>query len=113
MAKMLVDVPTNTAKNPKHAMNIFFMTINVRDTPHVSRQNTQVSIRAGNMRPRVDKHNAPTNDMNKSNLGIATASKTVREKNGEFHKNDCFENVCKRILWFKIKVRSFFYIFFF
>ena len=105
---MLVDVPTNTAKNPKHAMNIFFMTINDRDTPHVSRQKTQVSIRAGNMRPRVDKHKAPTKDMNKSNLGIATASKTVEKKtNGEFHKNNCFENICKRILWFDIKVRSF------
>lgn len=76
-------MPTKTAKNPKHAMNIFFMTINARDTPHVSLQNTQVSINAGKMRPRVLKHNAPTSDMNRSNLGIATASKTKRKNDGK------------------------------
>lgn len=58
------------------------MTIIVRVIPHVSLQNTHVSTRAGIIKPSVDKHNAPINDMNKSNFGIATASKTVgREKN--------------------------------
>lgn len=62
-------------------MSIFFMTILYRDTPHVSFHDTHVPIIAGNMRPRVDKQKAPTNDMNKSSLGMATASKTGEKMN--------------------------------
>lgn len=72
-------MPTVKANNPKNTMSRFFVTINDRDTPDVTLQNTQVSIKAGNMRPRADKHSAPTKDMIRSKLGIMTASKTEKE----------------------------------
>ena len=66
-------------------MSAFFVTINDRDTPDVTLQNTQVSIKAGNMRPRADKHSAPTKDMIRSKLGIMTASKTVEKMEKKVH----------------------------
>lgn len=69
-------------------MSAFFVTINDRDTPEVTFQNTHVSIKAGNMRPRADKHSAPTKDMIRSKLGMMTASKTVEKE--EKLENDHF-----------------------
>lgn len=80
MAFTLVEVPTKTAKNPNMAISTFFIIIRALCMPHVSCQYTIDSIKAGNMSPSVDKHNAPINEIIKSNRGMATASKTVKKK---------------------------------
>lgn len=39
----------------------------------------QISIRAGNAMPNIDKHKAPKSEMNKLRYGIAIANKTETE----------------------------------
>lgn len=77
MADKLVDVPMINPANPKTPITVFFAIIAALAVlDFCFFKNTHVSIRAGNAKPSDDKHNAPNNDMNKSNLGIATASRT-------------------------------------
>lgn len=87
IADTVVDVPMIRANKPK-IMNNEFLTINMYfDIPDLVLMKTKFSIVAGNIIPSIDKQNAPNNDMNKSNFGIATANKTEIK----FKKYECFD----------------------
>lgn len=77
---MLVVVPMTNAATPNTPIKVFFTTITVLLAPVLCFKKTNVSIKAGNANPSVVKHSAPNNEINKSNLGIATASKTIKRK---------------------------------
>lgn len=79
MAMTLVDVPITNAHKPNMPINVFFTIIITFEQPVLCFMKTRLSIMAGNITPRMDRQNAPKNDMNKSSFGIATASKTKRE----------------------------------
>lgn len=83
IADKLVDVPMISPAKPNTPITVFLTIITAFEQPDVSFKNTHVSIRAGNAKPSEDKQSAPNNEMNRSNFGIATASRTMgknREK---------------------------------
>lgn len=45
--------------------------------PNLSGQSTQISIIAGNVMPNIDRHMAPTNEMNNARKGTVMANTTV------------------------------------
>lgn len=90
-----VNDPITSANNPRIINNEFF-TISLNfENPDLVLKKTRNSITAGSAIPRTDKHKAPTNDMNKSNLGIATANKTEKCKTktnvNKLHSKNIFE----------------------
>lgn len=66
------------AKNPKAKMSKFFIN-KYEPTPYSSGCRTQISIKAGNERPSIDKHSAPTRDVKLPRSGIARAMRTVEK----------------------------------
>lgn len=75
----MVDVPITRANKPKIINNEFLTIIINLEIPDLVLTKTKLSIKAGSTMPSIDRQNAPNNDINKSNFGIATASKTKRK----------------------------------
>lgn len=71
-----IDVPITKANKPKIINNMFFTIILNLESPDLVLTKTKHSITAGSAIPSTDKHKAPSNDINKSNFGIATPNKT-------------------------------------
>lgn len=78
IASAVVEVPITNANKPKMIDNEFFAIIMNLEIPDLVLTKTKLSITAGSAMPSTDKHKAPNNDINKSNFGIATASKTEK-----------------------------------
>lgn len=79
IANKLVEVPMIKPIKPNSPISVFFAIIAAFAEPFLFFMNTHVSISAGNASPSDDRHKAPNNEINKSNLGIATANKTVNK----------------------------------
>lgn len=80
IANAVVDVPITNANKPKIINNTFFrIIVNFENLDFVLTK-TKISITAGSIMPSTDKHNAPNNEMNKSNFGIATANRTRKDE---------------------------------
>lgn len=75
----MVDVPITRANKPQITNNEFFAIIINLEIPDLVLTKTKLSIIAGSTMPSIDRQKAPNNDINKSNFGIATASKTKRQ----------------------------------
>lgn len=80
IADTVVDVPTTRANEPKIINNEFFTIITNFEIPDLVLTKTKLSIIAGSTMPSKDRQKAPNNDMNRSNFGIATASKTEMKR---------------------------------
>lgn len=76
IACKLVNVPTIIASMAHTTTNVHFMISTVFGKPDIVFAKTRYSINDGSPNPNNDKHSAPINEMNRSNVGIATASKT-------------------------------------
>lgn len=79
IADTVVDVPMTRADKPKMINNEFFTIIINFEKPDLVLTKTKLSITAGSIIPSKDKQKAPNNDINKSNLGIATANRTAKK----------------------------------
>lgn len=71
-------VPVTKPKRPKTMRNTFLHSFQLH-LPK-SPQNTAVSIRAGAINPKNDKHREPNKEMKSSKFGIATASPTISKE---------------------------------
>lgn len=77
----MVDVPITRAHKPNIINNEFFKIIKTFEIPVLVLTKTKLSITAGSTMPSNERQKAPNNDINKSNLGIATANKTKKKCN--------------------------------
>lgn len=80
MPFILIVVPITKPARPMNAIIIFLNSKIIRDNPVVKCQRVQQSKNAGIVKPNIDNVNAPNSDMKRSKLGIATASRTNRNK---------------------------------
>lgn len=71
-------MPTIRPRIPKSTKDMFFATIIDLSVLSHTVQNVQIWMIAGNANPRPERHRAPNSDMKRSNWGIATANRTVR-----------------------------------
>ena len=79
---ILTYVPVRKPNTPKVMMAIFFHSRQFHlPRPFSCSQTVTNSITDGNMRPNVDKHTAPTREINGPKLGIAIATHTVKITN--------------------------------
>lgn len=66
--------------NPNTMRMQFLHTESINLTPLGWFQCVHISIIAGNAMPNAERHNAPKSDINSSNLGTATARRTVKKE---------------------------------
>lgn len=79
MSLIEVVVPTTRPTIPKTIRKRSFQNI-YQHFPNLSGQSRQISIIAGKAMPSAERQRAPNKEMNKPNLGIATANKTANSK---------------------------------
>ncbi len=76
MSFTLIVVPTIKPAKPMNAI-ITFLNINRNlDSPHVWCHRVKQSNSAGMVSPNMESVNAPSSEMNRSKLGMATANRT-------------------------------------
>lgn len=81
---MLRVVPIVKPAKPINPMITFLKIMNALAKPHVVFQRATQSKNAGNKMPNADRDKAPTNEINRSKFGIATAIITVKFKHQKF-----------------------------
>lgn len=86
---MLSVVPIVNPAKPIQPIITFLKIINAFQNPDVVCQRATHSKNAGNKIPNADSAKAPTNEMNKSKFGIATAIRTANISNSMREKKTC------------------------